>query len=1218
MEHRTRAGTGKEIVKFIKGEKPMTKTVNPILSLAVVMALALAAVFGAMSLTGTAQAAVDQSAGTELTERTFSPQAAAPAGLRVQSVGSQTITFELDWDTDSPALADYRVSWRINSPNRSFTDPQVVGSDDGVTGQIGTATTKTTITVDGTVGSITDPGLNNDLEYEFEVSTVVSGASSMAAPIKATPQAPPAGIISADSATVPAETRGRIEIKWTYAPTADTANVADWEYTLDSTVASPEWKSTGRAGNGPHIYVIENVPGDVVGGSGTAYPNIALRAVAAPVSSGQPGANATITSANIATDGAALVVFEASALRMPPNVDAVGGDAEITVSWDLVENAGSYEVTVKDNGVEVESRTVSASPTTVDGLKNNVTYDVEVVAKPRPSDLVNADSMAGTAFARTVPDAVIPVNKELPKFTQSSDDPGDSATYTVEFQMEESENTRREELVIEFHEDYGIPSSIRNTSVAITTKEGKRFANEGAPTPTNYTGDVTFTPEDVTVDGEKVIISLGDMDERDQLSDYELSKGETVTVHFRQSAGITTPTEAKTDGYNLVEIAFGETEYTYIEDHPTQDYPNLVTSIDYKVSLSEEDGGLTDEVSATGKGFKNGTSLTVFVDKAMPVKYQDKAGDLVYLPADMAKRAVDEDYTLKFANDAEVPRLYLDDLDEPLTTVSMMVAGTEADVVTAPDGSLGLDEDVICVDPGISSSDVGSCDFTIAHPTFSGGINYVNAKDGKGFYAPKADTFELKASIIANPDSGSPGEVIQVQLVSFSSGPVTKVALGGRDVCPTALVENCNGNVSSQGTGSTRVQIPNWAPAGVQELKIWVGSDSDSTNVTIVGPRIVSTPSTVVANQRVSLVGTGFAPNARLGDISLRAGEVVAPSISIGGETINWNYVNDGRIVSVDDSGNWSASVDLPMVDATTGVGDRLIRITDSKARTGSINVTLAERDFDITPPSGRVGTLAVVRGVGYPGKNDEGQSFTIDVTYKVSERSETRVSVVPDASGRFEVQLRIPTTAAIPSTNQVEVSFDLEGEGSSVTDVKQHMVPEGIIGLSGGSGGPGSSITLSGEGFKTFAPVASVKIGAIDITPAPRPHTDANGMMSFDILIPGLDVGIQTIEVQVGGTTSSTGFTVTASGIASGDITPVAKAFEPLGENLVSVWHFNNDTKIWSFYDPSLTEGNTLTHTITGEPYFIRIKANQEVILNRDTRSLTCVGGNCWNPIVW
>ena len=37
--------------------------------------------------------------------------------------------------------------------------------------------------------------------------------------------------------------------------------------------------------------------------------------------------------------------------------------------------------------------------------------------------------------------------------------------------------------------------------------------------------DVTFTPEDVTVDGNEVFISLGDMDERDDHFDYDLVSG---------------------------------------------------------------------------------------------------------------------------------------------------------------------------------------------------------------------------------------------------------------------------------------------------------------------------------------------------------------------------------------------------------------------------------------------------------------------------------------------------------------------------------------------------------------------------------------------------------------------------------------------------------------------------------------------------------------------
>ena len=52
----------------------MAKRFTPIIGLAVVVALAMVAVFGAMSLANPAMAAVGQPADAELTERTFSPR----------------------------------------------------------------------------------------------------------------------------------------------------------------------------------------------------------------------------------------------------------------------------------------------------------------------------------------------------------------------------------------------------------------------------------------------------------------------------------------------------------------------------------------------------------------------------------------------------------------------------------------------------------------------------------------------------------------------------------------------------------------------------------------------------------------------------------------------------------------------------------------------------------------------------------------------------------------------------------------------------------------------------------------------------------------------------------------------------------------------------------------------------------------------------------------
>ena len=766
------------------------------------------------------------------------------------------------------------------------------------------------------------------------------------------------------------------------------------------------------------------------------------------------------------------------------------------------------------------------------------------------------DDNAVSTLKVTVPVKEVPITPPpsyAPTFEADDLEPGKNSWYTLEFHIDQDFNGGLHDMTIKL-EEFGVPSSISSNQIAIEVTE---------PDHMSY----TFNPAAVGIDGDDIIITIPNVAASDEPIKKDFKAGSNFKVILRQGAGISNPTRSNTYGGDdmwedfdedrriSVDFAGSLVSMVNLRAHDATDGMSGVT-VPRVVILDEEDGGLDDEIGVSGLGFENGGTLHFFVDEDV-------------------------------------------------------------------DGILDTGEDILCSVETVSDN-AGSCTFTVTTPTFSTGMNYVNAVDGDGKMVTNNmggdNVFTLKASIRVTPAGGSPGEVMQVQLVSFpANSAVTNVKLSGKDICGGNSMTGCNlGGVGAQGTGSIAVSIPNWAVEGVQELKVVAGNEDDDAKVTIVGPRIVSTPNTVVANQRVSLVGTGFSPSSELGNDTTDTARV--SKISIGGYPIPWEKVNDGRNVEVDDGGNWSASVDLPLVEATTGSGERLIRVTDSKGRTGSIAVTMQERTFTITPERGRVGTLAVIRGEGYPGKNDEGHSFTVDVVYKVQEGSEARVSVVPDASGRFEVQMRIPTTASIPSTNQVEVKFDHEAGGGGVLETEQHFVPEGVVTLSQTSGGPGSTITVSGEGFKTFVPVENVKLGTIEVTPSPKPHTDVNGMLEFDVLIPGLDVGIQTLEVQVGGTTSSTGFTVTESGVNPGDIRPVAEAIEPLGDNLVVAFHFNNDTKMWSFHstDPEAAEANTLTHMVTGESYLLQIKASQEVILNRDTRSLTCVEGNCWNQVVW
>ena len=1073
----------------------MARGFTPIIGLAVVVALALAAVFGAMSLANPALAQ------------------AAPAGLMAATSTGQVV---LSWDDqDNTGPTNWEVKWRFASV--PTFGPYNASGANGLTvadTETGDADADTDVT-----GTIT--GLTDGTEYCFVVRFITGGVPGAdSEEICATPSVAPNGTTTA---VTPKAVEGGVELSWTWTADTDTpgGDVTGWQYQMRAAC-------------------MDNV-GDAA--------------------DDEPDGTCDDTGIDGTPDVAVEVWGTSADSWMTMSADGAARMHTLMTSDDLMVG-GIYQFRVRPLGGTTPGADATIGASVTAAQENDPDHGVGPMAAPKD-----------------------------PTFESDSTTGGGSARYEINFRLIERTNTLINDLIIEL-EDFGVPSSIGTASVTI---------NAGAD---------TFTPEDVAVDGEEIFISIGDLTEDENRANYWLNAGTDVQVVFRKSAGITNPTEA---GSFLAKVTFADLELE------TNEIPVV-----RKVSLSEEDGGLGDEITATGKGYKNGTTLTVFLDQLVLVTWDDPATvstGMVALPADMVAEY-----------DARV------DMDGMYGNVAMGSIPTDDDgnalhededgYAWAPNGRLDLADHVLCAVGKIDGNDVGKCDFTIAHPTFSGGLNYVNAVDGRNGYAIEPDTFELKSSISATPAGGSPGEIILVQVVDFKFNEgLESVTLGRQDYCggdnnPIRTSRTCPGlSVDATGSGNFKIVVPNWARAGVQELKVFGDMESDgSTNITIGGPRITVTPSSVLANQRISLVGTGFSPNTIVGDDDMIPNEPDASNdiskISIGGDLIARSRINGGDDVTVDSGGNWSAAVDLPFTEAVTAEGARTIRVTDSGGRTGVVQVMVPSRTVTITPETGRVGTIAVVRGTGFPGKNDEGSSFNVEVEYDAGNDKTSTVTAIPDASGRFEVQLRIPTTASIPSTNTVKVAFEDDNDVTVVTTVA-HSVPEGVINLSKTSGSAGTTISISGEGFKSFVPVRSVTIGSIDVSPAPHPSTDVNGMMEFDILIPGLDVGIQTIEVDVGQTTASTGFTVIESGINPGDIKPVAEAVADLGDNLDSVWHFNNDTKAWNFYDG--LEGSDLTHLITGETYLFQIKSTAEVILNGKTRSLTCNdAGNCWNQIVW
>ncbi|HZA25547.1 MAG TPA: IPT/TIG domain-containing protein, partial [Dehalococcoidia bacterium] len=200
---------------------------------------------------------------------------------------------------------------------------------------------------------------------------------------------------------------------------------------------------------------------------------------------------------------------------------------------------------------------------------------------------------------------------------------------------------------------------------------------------------------------------------------------------------------------------------------------------------------------------------------------------------------------------------------------------------------------------------------------------------------------------------------------------------------------------------------------------------------------------------------------------------------------------------------------------------------------------------------------------------------------------------------------------------------------GTNTVDTTTHQIPRSGISIEPAQGGIGTPITISGQGFKRFDTVESIEIGDLGVLGGRTINTDDRGGFTAEgIVVPGLDTGVHSVEVTVGTgddrVTANTTFAVTESA-EEGVPTAVSQAVAPLAESLVRVFHFNNNTKEWSFFDPrpEFEQASTLDQFMEGQPYWIRVEADQTVQLGGQQRNLTCVNPgtpqeDCWNLIVW
>lgn len=216
----------------------------------------------------------------------------------------------------------------------------------------------------------------------------------------------------------------------------------------------------------------------------------------------------------------------------------------------------------------------------------------------------------GTKVAAADAGSTLGENVSSASWTATPNDPGAESKVELSFVTYTQLDALTDSIIIEFEDDYDVPSVIDPNTVTI---KASRITNPG----TDVTGNMVAYPLDVTVelvgtpaDESLVTLSVPDMDPGTGSVGAGLQSidaGATVTVTFKQTAGIKNPTEAK-----------DKASAGYIFYVSTSDKTDQVTSGNYsiprQVKVSATTGERGKTITVTGKGFENSTSATVWLD----------------------------------------------------------------------------------------------------------------------------------------------------------------------------------------------------------------------------------------------------------------------------------------------------------------------------------------------------------------------------------------------------------------------------------------------------------------------------------------------------------------------------------------------------------------------------------------------------------------------------
>ena len=545
-------------------------------------------------------------------------------------------------------------------------------------------------------------------------------------------------------------------------------------------------------------------------------------------------------------------------------------------------------------------------------------------------------------------------------------------------------------ITIDF-DQFSVPASIDEDDVSLRGLS----ANVGTDGTDTATQTQIETPDNVSVSGKKVTITVPDMGDEDNAQNLATR----YRVIFDEEAGIAVPTAAGT-----YRIKIGEAESSPV-------------MVDETLSLSTKKGARGTETTLTGKGFASVQKVFVETDGTEGIGNDDH---VLATDPTLDKNAFEVTFTADTGFKGGVNTIKVVDRSDS-------VVETAAEAVFTVTGKISLDPEtakpgqkitVTAQDLGDnpvfadSGHKIGGEDVTLEEgttgksrkitvpPGTSGGTKTVRVMIGGDPYTGTVEVIGLPLTV--SPASAVPGQAVTIRGSGFTPGAALEyIRVDSQDAYRRGAGGGTDILVSGGGDVLANVDVPKLADSEgdnvLVEIKevgdlapdadgLGIGGGNErlgNTRMTIPKPTLTLNPDNSRPGTTVTATGTGF----------------------VAGSNVTIMYGVSSTSVNADSTGNWVKAFIVPINTKVPSKTDVTAKggIPDAEApKTAMAPHEVPGGNLTVSPASGRPGDTITITADGF-------QAYAPVVKLTIGNLAIPHAGVNTDGDGDFQMDLTLP-----------------------------------------------------------------------------------------------------------------------------------------------------------------------------------------------------------------